>query len=125
MTLSTAPIAAVRFTLYGSMHPASVAADHVARALTVPMKAYRGRLRGTYHRWTGSDAADVLVQANVPDEEGCPVERCHPTYPTLVYVTALDDDSHDALARVGGLRLLESEVLRLASSHPSADATCR
>jgi hypothetical protein len=125
MTISTAAVAVVRFALYGSLHPAPVVAERVARALPVPLEEHVGWLRGTYYRWTGSDTADVLVQENVSDEAGCPVEPGHPAQRTLVYATALGDAGYAALARVDGLCLLESDTLQLASSHSPVDATCR
>jgi hypothetical protein len=125
MTISTPTVAALRFALYGSLHPVPVVAELVARAVPVPLEKHVGWLRGTYYRWTGSDTADVLVQKNVSDEAGCPVEPEHPADRTLVYATALDDAGYAALARVDGLRLLQSDTLQLAWSHSPVDATCR
>jgi hypothetical protein len=112
MTTSTSRAAPVRFNLYGSPDlPLAVAAERVARALAVPLARSTSRLRGIYYRWTGPEAADVVVQANVRDDEGVLVEPDQPMHVALVYATGLDDAGYQALARVEGLRLLDAEVL--------------
>jgi hypothetical protein len=114
MKASTAGAVAVRFNLYGCPDLSlDVVARRVARALAVPLESRTSPVRGVYYRWTGRNAADVLLQANVPDEEGVLVEPAHATFAALLYATGLDDEAYDALARVEGLCLLDAEVLFL------------
>jgi hypothetical protein len=114
MKASTAGAVAVRFTLYGCPDlPLDAVAGRVARALAVPLETRSSRLRGTYYRWIGREAADVLVQANVPDEDGVLMEPAQAPHAALVYATGLDDAGYEALARVDDLHLLEEEVVLL------------
>jgi hypothetical protein len=115
MTTSSAHAVAVRFTLYcGPQLPPAVAARRVARALGRTLESRTSSLRGPYYRWTGSGAADVLVQANVPDDDGVRIEPECPAHAALVYATGLDEADYQALAAVEGLRLLDSDVLLVA-----------
>jgi hypothetical protein len=112
MTTSAMRTVVVRFALYCGPHlPIAVAARRVARALSVPLEVRDSPLRGAYYRWTGSGAADVLVQANVPDDDGVRLEPECPAHAALVYATGLDEAGYQALAEVAGLYLLDSDVL--------------
>lgn len=112
MKASTGGSVAVRFNVYGWPDlPLPMAARRVARALAVPLESRTSPFRGAYFRWTGSEAADILVQANIPDEEGVLVEPAHTSFAVLVYATGLDEAAYEALARVEGLCLLDAEVV--------------
>jgi hypothetical protein len=112
MKASTAGAVAVRFNVYVcSDVPLDVVAGRVARALGVRLEERSSALRGTYFRWTGSGSADVLVQANVADEDGVVTEPEHAVHAALVYATGLDDGGYNALAHVEALRLLDQDIL--------------
>jgi hypothetical protein len=104
----------VRFNLYGCFDvPIDVVARRVGRALGVRMERRSSGLRGIYFRWTGPEAADVLVEANVADEDGVLIQPGHPAHGALVYATGLHDADYGALAHVEPLRLLDQDVLLL------------
>lgn len=112
MTTTATGSLAVRFYLYGSRHlPIALTAERVQRALGLPLQLHVSSLRGVYHRWSGEDGADILVQANVADEEGRLVETLHPGHSALVYATGLPDAGYQALAEVDGLDLLDADIV--------------
>jgi hypothetical protein len=126
MATPTAGAVAVRFNLYGWPGlPLAAVAEHVARALGIPLRRRTSGLRGVYYRWTGSGAADVVVQANLADEEGALVEPGYPAHGALVYATGLNDAGYEALAQVEGLRLLDAQVVLVDESHFAREPTCR
>jgi hypothetical protein len=126
VTATTREALTVRFNLYGWPHlPLGAVADRVAHALAVPLRARTSPLRGVYYRWSGSGAADIVVQANVRDEDGVLVEPRYFANVSLVYATGLDEAGYEVLARIDGLQLLDGEVVIVDPSHSGASPTCR
>jgi hypothetical protein len=85
-------------------------AERLRAVVPVPLTRRVGRWRGEYYRWSGDEGEDLLLQANVPDEAGVPVEPGAPAHEPLVYATNLPAHVGAALARVDALRLLSADV---------------
>src|SRR4051794_5325935 len=80
----------VAFHVYGwNALSISVAAERLRRVVPLPLSGRHGTRRGEYYRWSGADGADLLLQANVPDEDGLPLEPDAPAHAPLVYATGL------------------------------------
>jgi hypothetical protein len=107
----------VTFSVYDCVGvPLPVAAERLRQVLPVPLARRRGARRGEYYRWSGDGGADLLVQANVVDEAGIPVEPLAAAYEALVYATDLPAGLQAALADVDGLRLLATDVVALPTA---------
>ncbi|HVN13212.1 MAG TPA: hypothetical protein VMT69_14040 [Kineosporiaceae bacterium] len=102
----------IRFYLYGSAClPLVAMAERVTAAVQLPLGRRVSSVRGTYFRWSGDHGADIVVQANVADEDGRLVEADHPVHGVLVYATGLPEASYQALDEVDGLELLVGETV--------------
>lgn len=89
-----------------------VAAERLRQTVPVPLAGFIGTHRGEYYRWTHDDT-DLLLQRNVPDEDGQAADPVAPVHEVLLYGTNLPEPVISALARVEGLRLLTAEEVHV------------
>ena len=102
----------IDFHVYGwNALSISVAAERLRRVVPLPLAGRHGTRRGEYYRWSGADGADLLLQANVPDEDGVPLEPDAPAHAPLVYATGLPEAVLAVLATVEGLILITADVV--------------
>jgi len=99
--------------------PLQLAADRLRLAVALPLSSRHGPRRGPYYRWSGDDGADLLLQANVPDESGLPLEPEAPVDALLVYATGLPESVHAALAAIEGLALVTADVVAVPRLGPA------
>ncbi len=95
-----------------------VAADRLRRAVPLPLSARHGAVRGAYYRWSGDDGTDLLLQANVPDEDGLPLEPEVPAWAPLVYATGVPESVLAALAAIEGLTPVTTDVVAVPRLAP-------
>ena len=112
----------VAFHVYSwSVVPLPVAAERLHRVVPFTLTRHHGARRGAYYRWSGDDGADLLLQTNVLDENGQPVEPDAPVHAPLVYATGLPREVNLGLAGIEGLTLLSAEVVTVPRT-PRASA---
>lgn len=101
-----------RFLLFGSTESPLVVGDRIAGSLGVRLRIHESSYRGgEYLRGEGQMIEEVIVQSNAEDDEGYLVEGDFPQFPTLVYVTQLDDLPRFESLAIDGLEILRVEVL--------------
>lgn len=102
----------VAFHVYSwSLVPLPVAAERLHRVVPFTLNRHYGERRGAYYRWSGDDGADLLLERNVLDENGQPIEPDAPVHAPLVYATGLPKEVHLGLAGIEGLTLLAAELV--------------
>jgi|tagenome__1003787_1003787.scaffolds.fasta_scaffold20502568_2 hypothetical protein len=117
------PFVQIAFHVYAWLGgPVPVAADRLRTVVPLSLVRRQGALRGEYYRWSGEDGADLLVQANVVDEDGVPLEPLAPAHASLVYATGLPGDVHAALDNIGVLTPISADVVTVPSTPGPAPA---
>lgn len=100
-----------RFDLWATHQELEGAARAVNAALGLNLEERESEFRGIYFGTPVGSAIEVLVQKNHLDDEVEALEAEFADYPTLVYVNPSSDAIESALASVGSLQLVRSEVL--------------
>lgn len=96
-----------RFWLLGSTESIEEVGDRISRLFDVEMQERNSSYLGDYLRGSNARFERIVVQRNIPDEDGHLAEEDYPDIPVLIYLTQIAKDPEDPVPTLADFQVLK------------------